>query len=142
MQKVTCKGCMDEVTYTEPRRSLIIQNFVTPWERSFSIILTKNFRRKTSGEMFCTFAGMISATPDSKLCNLMTSWKLIKTPQNFSQGFSPQNRKKYTIKTEAKLWHHVPFKIQKYPESYQRRLIGLWQTYKIILIIIEVELVV
>ena len=37
--------------------------------------------------MFCTFAGMTLLTPDSKLCNFITSRELIKTPQNIARGF-------------------------------------------------------
>ena len=36
--------------------------------------------------MFCTFAGMTRFTPDPELYNFITSWKQIKTPQNFAQG--------------------------------------------------------
>ena len=35
--------------------------------------------------MFCTFVGMTSLTPDSKLRNFITFWELIKTLQNFVQ---------------------------------------------------------
>ena len=37
-------------------------------------------------EMFRSFACMTSFTPNSKFCNSITSWILIKTPQNFVQG--------------------------------------------------------
>ena len=36
--------------------------------------------------MFCTFTGITSVTLDSKLCNLITSWELIKAPQNVVHG--------------------------------------------------------
>ena len=37
--------------------------------------------------MFCAFAGITSLPSNSKLCKFITSLKLIKTPQNFVQGF-------------------------------------------------------
>ena len=36
--------------------------------------------------MFCTFAGVMSLTTDSKPYNFITSWELIKAPQNYVQG--------------------------------------------------------
>ena len=45
--------------------------------------------KKTSGEMFCTFAGMASLPQYSKLCNFITSLILTKAPQKFVQGSFP-----------------------------------------------------
>ena len=39
--------------------------------------------------MFCTFAGITSLTLNSKLCNFITSWNLIKMSQIFARGPFP-----------------------------------------------------
>ena len=36
-------------------------------------------------ETFCAFAGMMSLTSNSILCNFITSWELVKAPQNVIQ---------------------------------------------------------
>ena len=55
---------------------------------SFSIKLTK-YVKKTSGEIFCTFAGVASLTLDSELCNFITLRERMKTTPNFLQGSFP-----------------------------------------------------
>ena len=80
------------------RYSLIIENFATSWVRKKytknAIKLIRRFFlhksnkkcKKTTGEMFCIFAGTTSLTLNSKLYNFITSRNLIKTPQNYAQG--------------------------------------------------------
>ena len=45
--------------------------------------INKNMQRKLGVKHFCTSKGMTSLTPNSKLCNFITLWKLIKPQQNF-----------------------------------------------------------
>ena len=69
------------------------------WHRCFPVnfakflktpFFTEHLRQllpqKTRGEMFCTFAGMMSLMLNSKLCNFITSSNLTKTLQNLVQG--------------------------------------------------------
>ena len=58
-----------------------------------------------------TFADMTSLASNSKLCNFITSLKLIQTPQNFVQVSFSIKLKKYVTKTDLKFWPQVPFKI-------------------------------
>ena len=51
--------------------------------------------------------GYDSHTQNVKLCNFITSWYLIKSPQNL---LSPYNQQKYDMKTGVKLWPQFPFK--------------------------------
>ena len=44
--------------------------------------INKNMQRKLGVKHFCTSKGMTSLTPNSKLCNFITLWKLIKPQQN------------------------------------------------------------
>ena len=61
-------------------------------------------------KMFCTFTGMTSITPDSKLCNFITSCELsIKTPQNFAQGSFSIKSLKLCHKNRNEFWPQVPF---------------------------------
>ena len=62
--------------------------------------------------MFCTFAGMMSLTLNSKLCNFIISWNLTKTQQSFVQdSFSIKLTKAYLKKTgESKLQFFINIK--------------------------------
>ena len=51
-------------------------------------------QKKTGMKMFYTLADMTSLTPNSKPCNFITLWKLIKTPQKFVQSSSSVQFKK------------------------------------------------
>ena len=100
-------ACMKSLT---ERSSLIVQDLATsyvcekwsktPWNfvigGVFSIKVTKT-AKKSRGDMFHTFAGVTSHTLNAKLCNFITSWNLIKSPQNFAQRF-------FSIQL-TKIWH-------------------------------------
>ena len=58
--------------------------------------------RKNSSEMFYTFAGVMPPLSISNLSNFITSWKLVKLPQNFAQG-------SFSIK--LRFWHQIPLTI-------------------------------
>ena len=81
------------------RYSLIIQIFAA-WKidktsiKLYRIFFLHKSNKKTWVKTFCTFAGMTSLTLNSKLYNLIVSWNLIKTQQNFAQNsFSIKLRK-------------------------------------------------
>ena len=72
------------------------RNFTSSWEMAKATIklcrrfifhkINRKNAKKTTDEFFCTFAGMTLLTPNSELCNFITSGQLIKTPQNFVQS--------------------------------------------------------
>ena len=65
---------------------------------------------------------MTLLTSDLKLCNFITSWKLIKAPQNFVQGFSSIKLLKLCIITRISFWPQVPFNFCKLWKSYNTLL--------------------
>ena len=89
-----------------------VKDTITLFRKFIFHKINKKFEKKTSGKMFCTFAGMTSLASNSKLCNFVTSLKLVKTPQNFVQGsFSIKLMK--ICHEKVKFWSQVPFKINR-----------------------------
>ena len=85
--------------------------------------LAKN-TKKPGGEMFCALAGMTSLTLNPKLCNSLTSWNLIKTPQKFVHGFFLIKITKICHKS-IKFWPQVPFKFKIRRMSVSVRVFGI-----------------
>ena len=76
---------------------------------------------KTRNEMLATFMGMTSFMPNSKLCNFISSRKMIKTPHIFVKGFFPyeinnkneKKKKKKKKKTGVEFWPQFLIKTTK-----------------------------
>ena len=71
----------------------------------------KNIQRKS--RMKCFVHSRVwrhSLTLDSKLCNFITSWELIKTPQNFLQDSFSIKSLKLCYKNGVSFWPQGPFK--------------------------------
>ena len=66
--------------------------------------------KKTRAEMFCKFTVVTSLAPNSKLCNFITSWELIKTPQNFLQDSFSIKSLKLCYKNGVSFWPQGPSK--------------------------------
>ena len=87
----------------------MIKNVIILWMRIF---LHKSFKySQKTGERLCKFAGITSVASSSKVCNFITSWKMIKTPQYFVESPSPIKLTKNMQKTEVKSWPQFPFNI-------------------------------
>ena len=56
--------------------------------------------------MLRVFPGMTSLTSNSKLCNFINSWEMIKRPQSFSKVLPPWNNKE-NAKKQAKTFASV-----------------------------------
>ena len=77
----------------------------------------------------CPFAVLTSLASNFKLNNFITSWKLIKTPQNFVQGSFSVNVTKYGIKTWVKFWPPVWHPLMRYKlEAKKKPDITIFQT--------------
>ena len=58
--------------------------------------------------MLRIFPGMTSLTSNSKPCNFINSWEMIKRQQSFSKVFSPWNNKE-NAKEQAKTFASVSY---------------------------------
>ena len=83
--------CVDDVTNVETssKNHPKLSKFITPWQKTpWNFVETSLFSIKLTiwKETVSALVGMMSLASNSKLCNFITSLKLIKTPQKFVQG--------------------------------------------------------
>ena len=100
ISKLSMFICVLDVTYVEAQLNhsklpdfinsiKIVKNIIKLCKVFCFHKISKNIKKKKKKNrsgMFCSFVCMTSFTPNSKFCNFITLWILIKTPQNFVQG--------------------------------------------------------
>ena len=95
----------------------------TLWKIFFSIKSTKTCK-ENQGRNFSVFARMMSLLSNWKLCNLMTSWRLTKTSQNFFQGsFSVKQEWRFCIECSLRETSKIenPWIYSWYKHSLQKK---------------------
>ena len=102
----------------------MVKNTIKLYYRRCFIYKSNKNAQKTRGDIFYAFADMTSFTLNAKLCNFITSWNLIKAPQNFVQRSFSIQLTKIWYKNRGELWPQFPFKNDNGTKNYLQKRIS------------------